>query len=333
MKKLLALAFTLVMILGIAACGNVNTSSDPSSTPSETYTAVDINVAGIKGPTAVGMVELMQKAEDKTAANNYNFSVFGDPQELVGKLSTGAVDIAALPTNLAANLYNKKGGIKLLAVNTYGVLHILENGETVNSVVDLKGKTILSTGQGSNPEFILRYVLKNNGIDPDKDVTIQFVSTNDEMVAKLKLGNVKVAMVPEPAATSALASVPTLRRVIDMNKEWDKISTDSSLMMGCVVVRTEFLQAHPEAVAKFMEEYEASVNAVSDNDKTATLCEKFGIIPKAAVAKNAIPNCHIAFSAGEQMKADLGGYYKVLFEGNPASIGGALPDDNFYYLP
>ena len=332
MKKLLALVLALAMIFSFAACGTENNGSN--ETPSDTYTPEDINIAGIKGPTAVGMVDLMQKQEDKTAANNYNFSVFGDPQELVGKISTGAVDIAALPTNLAATLYKKtEGKIKVLAVNTYGVLHILENGETVKSFADLKGKTILSTGEGSNPEYILRYVLKNNGIDPDNDVTIRFVTSNDEMIAQLKTGGAQIAMVPEPAVTTAMSKIPTLRRVFDMNVEWEKITQDSALMMGCVVVRTEFLEQNPAAVKKFMEEYEASVNAVSDLEKTASLCEKFEIIPAAAVAKKAIPNCHIAFTAGKQMKADLGGYFKVLFEANPKSIGGALPDDNFYYIP
>lgn len=332
MKKLLALVLALAMIFSFAACGTENNGSN--ETPSDTYTPVDINIAGIKGPTAVGMVDLMQKQEDKTAANNYNFSVFGDPQELVGKISTGAVDIAALPTNLAATLYKKtEGKIKVLAVNTYGVLHIVENGETVKSFADLKGKTILSTGEGSNPEYILRYVLENNGINPDTDVTIKFVTSNDEMIAQLKTGGAQIAMVPEPAVTTAMSKIPTLRRVFDMNTEWEKITQDSALMMGCVVVRTEFLEQNPAAVKKFMEEYEASVNAVSDLEKTASLCEKFEIIPAAAVAKKAIPNCHIAFTAGEEMKADLGGYFKVLFEANPKSIGGALPDDNFYYIP
>ena len=332
MKKLLALLLALAMIFSFAACGTENNSSN--ETPSDTYTPVDINIAGIKGPTAVGMVDLMQKQEDKTAANNYNFSVFGDPQELVGKISTGAVDIAALPTNLAATLYKKtEGKIKVLAVNTYGVLHIMENGETVNSVADLRGKTILSTGEGSNPEYILRHVLKNNGLDPDKDVTIRFVTSNDEMIAQLKTGGAKIAMVPEPAATTAMSKIPTLRRVIDMNTEWEKISPDGALMMGCVVVRTEFLEQNPAAVTQCMEEYEASVNAVADLEATASLCEKFEIIPAAAVAKKAIPNCHIAFTAGAEMKYGLSGYFNVLFEANPKSIGGALPDESFYYIP
>ena len=330
MKKLLALVLSLAMSFSFAACGTENNGSN--ETPSDTYTPVDINIAGIKGPTAVGMVDLMQKQEDKTAANNYNFSVFGDPQELVGKISTGAVDIAALPTNLAATLYKKtEGKIKVLAVNTYGVLHIVENGETVKSFADLKGKTILSTGEGSNPEYILRYVLENNGINPDTDVTIKFVTSNDEMIAQLKTGGAQIAMVPEPAVTTAMSKIPTLRRVFDMNTEWEKITQDSALMMGCVVVRTEFLEQNPAAVKKFMEEYEASVNAVSDLEKTASLCEKFEIIPAAAVAKKAIPYCNIVFQSGKEMKTNLSAYLKFLFDRNPRSVGGVLPKDNFYY--
>ena len=328
MKKLFAIILSAVMLFSFAACTPQNTNT-PSG---DGYVPVDINVAAIKGPTGVGMVDLMQKQEDGTAANNYTFSLHTNPQEVIGLISNKDADIAAVPTNVAANLYKKtNGGIKVLAVNTYGVLHLLENGNSVNSIEDLRGKTVWSTGQGSNPEYVLRFVLESNGIDPDTDVTIRFASNNDEIVAQMRNAGT-IGVVPEPAATTVISKFPTIRRVAAMDTEWEKLTTDSALMMGCVVVRTEFLEANPEAVAKFMEEYKASIGALSDNDRIAELCEKFEIIANKEIAKNAIPNCHVAFVEGENMKSKLSGYFQVLYNANPASIGGALPDDNFYYI-
>ena len=324
MKKYLAFLLTLAILVSFAACGSSGAGND--------YEGVNVNVAAIKGPTAVGMVDLMQKQEDKTATNNYNFSLHSNPQEIVGLIATKQVDIAAIPTNLAANLYKKtNGGVKILAVNTYGVLHLLENGNTVNSIEDLRGKTIWSTGQGSNPEYILRYILEGNGIDTDTDLTIKFAASNDEIVAQMKNAGT-IGVVPEPAATTVISKFPSISRVTAMDAEWEKLTTDSALMMGCVIVRTEFLEQNPAAVERFMEEYKDSIGALADNDRIAELCEKFEIIATKEIAKNAIPNCHIAFVSGEKMKTNLNGYFEVLYAADPTSVGGAIPDDNFYYV-
>lgn len=241
------------------------------------------------------------------------------------------MDIAAAPTNLAAVLYNKtEGQVTMLAVNTLGVLHILENGDTIQTAADLKGKTIYSTGQGANPEYVLRHILQKNNIDPDKDVKIEFVQENEELAALMDSGKASVAMVPEPTATTVLAKNTSIRRALDMTAEWDKVA-DGKLMMGCVIVRNEFLKNQPDAVKTFMTEYEASIKAASDIEVTAALCETTGIIPKAAVAKQAIPGCNLTFVAGETMKTQINGYFAVLFAANPKSLGGKLPDDAFYY--
>ena len=342
MKKLLSLALVLALIFTFAACTPATTGSDsPSSEPTSSeapFTPADIRVAGIKGPTGVGLASLMKANANGTAANNYTFTVHAEPANVGPLLIKGEVDIAAIPTNLASTLYKKTGGgIKILAVNTYGPLAIYENGNDVLSFADLTGKTIYSTGEGANPEYILRYILTENGINPDTDVSLQFTTSPEELVAKVaaedKLGNKVVAMIPQPAATSASIKVPALRKVFDMTNEWENLALDSSLLMGCVVVRTKFLEENEAAVKKFLEEYEASIAAVSDVETVAALCEEFEIIPAAAVAKKAIPNCHIAYLAGENMKTRLGGYLEVMYNQNPASIGGALPDDNFYYIP
>lgn len=292
----------------------------------------DINVAVIKGPTGVGMVSLMDSAANGKASNNYTFSVASAPTEVVPKIATGEVDIAAVPTNVAATLYKKTdGNVKMLAVNTLGVLHILEKGETINSFADLKGKTLYTSGQGSNPEYILRYLLEKNGLDPDKDLKIEFVASNDELTAALVSGKAEVAMIAEPAATTVLKKAEGFRRALDVSDEWDKVS-ETPLMMGCVVVRADFLAEHEDAVKSFLKEYEKSIKACNDVAAAAKLCEEQGIIPAAAIAEAAIPNCNITFVSGADMKNGVGEYFKVLFDGNPASIGGELPPDGFYYL-
>lgn len=340
--KRLALTLTAAVLASamLAGCGNSNTpaSSDGNSIQStgSTTTAgakTDVNVYAIKGPTGVGMVHLMDAQDKGTASNNYTFTVVGSPEEVQAKIINGEADIAAVPTNLAAVLYSKtEGAVSMLAVNTLGVLYIMENGDSIQSVADLKGKTIYSTGQGSNPEYVLDYILTKNGIDPDKDVTIQFVEQNDELATLVASGEAEVAMVPEPNVTSIVAKNSEVRVALNMTEEWDKVTDNGSkLMMGCVIVRNAFAQEHPEAVEAFLTEYEASIQSAEDVDTTAALCETYGIIPKAAIAKQAIPRCNLTFVSGDAMMNQIKGYYDVLYAANPKSVGGKLPDDAFYY--
>lgn len=322
--KLLKKLVTLTTAVAIAAAALLTVSCQSDTT--------QINIGIIKGPTGVGMAQLMDKSMNGRSENSYSFTVASSPDELVPKVMTGEIDIAALPTNVASTLWSKtEGKVEMLAVNTLGVLYMLENGDSINSVADLKGKTIYTSGQGANPEYVLRYVLSENGIDPDNDVTIEFVGTNDELTAVLVSGTAQVAMVPEPSATAALSKLDSLRRALDMSDEWDKISDTSSLMMGCVVARSEFIDEHPEAVKTFLEEYRESVEHCTNVDEVASYCVEQGIIPSIDIAKAAIPNCNIVYVDGADMKERISGYFGVLFDSNPASIGGALPDDSFYY--
>ena len=232
--KIWALALALAFILGLTACGDKKTESTDSTVSAPEYTPVDMTVACMTGPTGVGMAKLMADSEAKTTANNYTFTVASAATEITGKFLSGEIKIASVPTNVAATLYNKtEGKVRMLAVNTYGVLSILEKGDSVKSVADLKGKTIYSTGKGQNPEYILKYVLDKNGIDPEKDVTINFVSSED-LVAKLISGEAEIAMAPEPAATTVMIKNAALNRVLSINDEWAKVS-DTKLMMGCVI--------------------------------------------------------------------------------------------------
>ena len=331
MKKVLAVLLSALLSVGLlTACGD--TQSDNSS--DAPAVKAQVNVVGIAGPTGVGLVSLMENNKNGTATNDYNFTIVSDPQQAVAAVSNRSADIAAVPTNLASTLYKKtSGNVQVLAVNTLGVLSILENGDSIKSVADLRGKTIYTSGQGANPEYILRYVLEKNGLDPDKDVKIEFVADNDTLGTLVINGTAKVAMVPEPKATAALKQNAAVKNVLNMTEEWSKVSGDTStLMMGCVVARKDFVQESPDAVAAFLTEYKASINAVKEDvPAAAQLCVTHGIIPKAPIAQAAIPNCNITFVDGTEMKTQLSGYLKVLFDYNPKAIGGSLPAEDFYY--
>ena len=322
MKKVVSLVLAVLLLATMA----IGCAKEPA--PKTT-----VRIGAIQGPTGIGMVHLMKADADGTAANEYEFTVSSVPQDIGTQLASGNLDIAAVPTNLASSLYQKTAGkVQLLAVNTLGVLYMLDNGNGITSVEDLRGKTIYSTGEGANPEYILRYVLSKNGIDPDKDVTIEFLAENTELVAKMVKGDITLAMVPEPNVSAITSQNQAVKVALSMNTEWEAVAgANNKLMMGCVAVRAEFAEANKAAVDAFLAEYKTSIEKAADVEATAALCESYGIIPKAPLAKKAIPNCQLTFVSGADMKAQIAGYYQVLFDANPKAIGGKLPDDAFYY--
>lgn len=334
LKNLTALLLALLLTLSLSACGGQTNNDAPAETPdSATYEGMDVDLYVLSGPTGIGAMNLWAAADAGETVNTYHVTMPGANDEVVAAISNGDADIAAVATNLAATLYNKTGGVTVLAVNTLGVLSMLSSGEEIGTVAELKGKTIYSPGQGANPEYILRYVLSGNGLDPDKDVTIQFVGEGSELLTVWQSDPDAILMAPQPVATSILMQNEGSRTLFDMTDEWDAVSGgDSALMMGCVIVRNEFLEENPEAVALFMEDYEASIaKAQSDVEGTAALCEQYGLIPKAALAQKAIPSCGLTFTTGAEMKTALSGYLQVMFDAEPKSIGGAMPEDDFYY--
>ncbi len=337
-KILLTLLLTLAVALTAFGCtttpadkndGDATATTTTTTAPAE---RTPLAVAGIQGPTGVGLANLMKTAPDSKTIE-YSFTIASTPDEVVGKFSSGDVQIASVPTNLAAKLYKKlSGDVQVLALNTAGVLYMLENGTSVHSVADLRGKTIYSTGEGANPEYVLRHILKENGIDPDKDVTIEFLAENSELVAKLATGEIDLAMVPEPAATTAMTKNPDLRMALSMDTAWNAVEPDCSMMMGCVIAKKSFIKDNTEAINAFLTEYKASIKAVEDVDATAKLCADFGIIATEPIAKEAIPRCNVVFVDGADMKTAIHGYYEILFEADPTSIGGSVPNDEFYFV-
>ncbi len=317
MKKLISLILAAALMLFFAACGKTET----------TYTGMTVNVGMLKGPTGVGSVYLMDGEYEDT----YEFTVTSEATDFVAKLSNGDLDIAALPTNVAASLYNKtNGGVQIIALNTLGVLYVLENGDSINSVSDLSGKTIYVHGQGANPEFVLNHILGKNGVE---DVEVIFKDPA-EIATLMASGEAEICMLPVPHATTVLMKNPTVRVALDITDEYEIITEDGSVFtMGCVVARTDFITEHPKTVKKFLENYEASLESVVADPKAASeLVAKYEITGSAAIAERAIPDCNLVCITGDDIKPAVEGYYNVLFAANPKSVGGSLPDDNFYYV-
>ena len=288
-----------------------------------------VRVGALTGPTAMGMVKLLEDGKD-----TYEPTILGAADELVPLILQGQVDIASVPANLAATLYNKtEGGITALAVNVLGVLYIGEfNTENLHSLADLKGQTIYATGKGSTPEYFLRYVLTQNGIDPDKDVTVEWKSEPSEVVALLNAEQKGIAMLPQPYVTAAASQLGEGFRVaLSLSDEWANLDNGTLCTTAVVMARSEFVEQNPEAVEAFLAEFEASVQWVNENvADAAQLCGDYGII-KAPVAQKAIPQCNIVCITGEAMKQALSGCLGVIFAENPKAVGGQLPGDDFYY--
>ena len=343
MKKklslLLAAALTLSML---ASCGPKTTSdgsgsvsgSENSSSSVSTPTTDLPDFMVLSGPTGVGAAKLM--ADNETAADEdkviASATVVADNQEVNDALISGNADIAAIATNVAATLSAKTdGAIQVLAVNTLGVLYILEKGDSVNSMADLAGKTVYATGQGANPEYVLNYLLTQNGVDP-ADVDIQWM-TAQEVSAKMTSSEQAICMLPVPAATALMIQDSSVRQAVSLSDEWDALG-QGSLAMGCVVARTEYVEENPQAVENFLTAYEASINYMKDEanaDQASQMVAQYEITPNAKVAAAAIPQCNLTYLAGQEMRSTLEQYYQVLFQADPAAIGGSMPYDSFYY--
>ncbi len=329
MKKIISLLMSLLLVFTFAACGAAEKGDEASHTPVE---YAETNVYVLSGPTGIGAANLKDKADKGETAVDYNVTVVAQPDEVVGKISNGEADIAAIATNLAAKLYNKtNGGISILAVNTMGVLNVVTpEGVEVKSLADLKGKKVYTTGQGSNPEYIINYLLEKNGIADE--VSLEYKAEGTELLTVWANDPSAVIIAPQPVATTLTIQNKGAAIAIDLTDEWAKVGDGSALMMGCVVVRNEFLKENPETVKKFLEEYKASIDAAnSDLDTTAALCETYGIVAKAVVAKKAIPNCNLCFVSGAEMQTKLSGYLAVLYNADKTAVGGKLPAEDFYY--
>ena len=333
MKKLLALLLALVMVFTLVACNNNNDNNNGDNQNKD----VTVRVMALKGPTGMGMVQLMENDKNGTSANDYDFTLAAAPTEVVAAIVKGSVDIAAIPVNLAAVLFNKADveDISFAAVNTLGVLYLMENGNTITKLEDIKGKKIYSTGQGATPQYILEALLKANNIDPETDVEIEYLAEHSELATKLATNDAAIGLLPEPQVTSALTQAKKngnndLRIALDITEEWETLGK-GQLVQGCIIVTDKFKNEHPEQFARFMEEYKASTVYVVENPAAASvLIAEHGIIPQAALAEKAIPNCNICCIDGETGISYMKNILEVLYAADPTSVGGKLPTDEFY---
>ena len=330
MKKIFALLLSLVMVFTLCACGGSATEEAPEETAFEGTT---IRIGGLKGPTSMGMVKMLSDGQAGQTVNTYEFTMAGSADELTPKLLQGELDILAVPVNLGAILHNNSdGAVQMLAVNTLGVIYMVEKGgETVTDWESLKGQTIYATGKGSTPEYALNFLLEQYGLEAG-DVTVEWKSEPSEVVAQMAAQDHVIAMLPQPFVTVAQGKFPDLKIALSLTESWDALDNGSQFITAGLIVRTQFAQENPEAVAAFLEEYAASTQFINENvAEGAQLVGEFGIV-EAAVAEKAIPYCNIVCISGSEMMDMTTGYLQTLFDQNPQAVGGQMPGEAFFYI-
>ena len=335
MKKFISFVLAAVLTLTLAACGQ-KAAPDTTPEPAQNDAAEEraaVRLGGLKGPTSMGMVKLLDDAENGGGQNDYTFTMAASANELTPELVKGELDVLAVPANVAAILYNQtEGGVVTLAAGTLGVLYLVEKGgETVTDMTSLKGKTIYATGKGATPEYALTYLLAQHGLTLGEDVLVEWKSEPTEIVALMTEQESAVAMLPQPFVTVAMGQVEGLRVAMDLNAAWDALDNGSRLITSVLVARKAFADEHPAALAAFLEDYAASTDYANANPaEAAVLVEKYGIV-KAAVAEKALPQCNLVCITGADMKVAVSGYLQTLYDLKPEAVGGAMPDDGFYW--
>ena len=320
--KLLSLLFAaLILLTTLASCDRFVLLDK----------GLEINVSVLNGSTGFGAAKLISDSEEGKTALNYNFTVEKLAENVTKGLINGSIDIAALPTNAAAALYKKtEGGVKIAAVNTLGVLYLVTNGEklSINNISELEGKTIYCPDQ--NPAFIFKAICNAHGVNVTIDT---YYAKPEELRDALVNGMVDMAVIPEPMVTIAKSKNNKLTTALDLTEEWEKAYGENTLLQGCIVVRTEWAEAHPQELEQFLAEYKASIEYTNSNPKEASqLVVAAGMVEAAPVAEKAIPKCNIVYMDGDEMAAALDVFFAKLYEQDPKAVGGALPDSEIYLV-
>lgn len=309
MKKIITLLMAITLCLSLFSCGKANENNS-------------IKLAVLKGPTAIGMLDYIESKKPE-------YTLAGSADAVTASFIKGDVDIAAVPCNIASVLYNKlDGDVQVLAINTLGVLYLVDSTDSIKSFSDLSGKTVYSTGKGTTPEYVFNNLLKENGVS---NVTVEYRSEATELATLLANKTAELAVLPQPYVTSVLAQDKELNIALNFTEEWKKVHNGAELVTGVIIARKSFAKKNKKAVDAFLDEYSKSVKASEDVEKTAELCVKYDIIPKKEIAKSAIPYCNIKYMDGEKMKSSVSEYLSVLYGSNPGSVGGKLPESDFYY--
>lgn len=321
LKKVFVLILNIFVVFNFSGC--IKNESEK----------ISINIATLKGPTGLGMLKVIDDNEKNETANSYNISIFSDPSDITARLINGEIDVATIPTNMASMIYNKtNGNIQIAAVNTIGVLYVLSSNNDINSISDLKGHKIFVSGKSATPEYILKYILNKNDLEIGKDVIIEYRSEHEELALLAISGKADIVLLPEPFATQVVNKNSRFKINLNLTDEWNKISLcDSSLTMGCIAVRKQFAEQKPLLFNKFLNEYEQSVKFVNTYiEKAAELSDKHNIMMKD-VALHSISKCNITFILGQEMKSKVNEFLNILFEFEPKSVGGKMPNEEFYY--
>lgn len=321
MKKF-NLLLVIILLLGLlAGCTTEESAGQP----------IDVTIAGLKGPTSIGMIKMFDKVSLQGDKYNVEYIAEGAPDSLTGKIINGDIQISSLPINLASVLYNKtQGKVQLLAVNTIGNLYIV-GSEDLDSIEDLDGKTLGMSAKGSTPDYAMNYILKENGLEGKTE--LDYAHDHASLAQTVIAEDTKFALLPQPFVTQTMMKNENVKMLIDLNEAWGHATNESSeLYTGCIVVNKEFAENNPDFIRDFLKEYEESVNWVLANPKDASLLvEKHEVMPSAQLVEKAIPYCGITFQKARDAKEGLNAFYKILFDSNPASIGGKMPDDEFYF--
>ena len=337
MKRRVCVAAGVMLALTlVTGCGSTTASSSGSPSAGSSTAATTIRIGSLKGPTTMGLVKLMSEADAGRGKQDYRVTMYGAPEELLDRVVKGEFDVSMLPSNLPAVLYNKlkgsDGQVQVAAINTLGVLELVQSGDSIKSIADLKGKTIYSVGKGGSPEYTLDYFLKSSGLDPATDVNIQFKSEATEVAAVLAAKPDAIGLLPQPFATVVKVKNPAIHTAVSFTDEWAKLTSGSQAVSGVVVVNKLWAEKHRAAFNDFLTDYEASTKfTVTNPAESADLIFKAGITPSAEIALKALPACNITYIEGTKLKSLLNGYLKVLFDAEPASVGGTMPGDDLYY--
>ncbi len=324
MKKILSILLTLSILVAFVGC------STRGESEAETF-----NVGALKGPTAISMLELFESEEKLDGITSVDYSVAGAPDEILAKLLSGELDAAAIPINLAPILYNKtEGEFQVASINTLGLLYIVENGSSITSLEDLKGKTIYAAGQGSTPEYILDYLLEENGLVVGEDVEVEYLTEHSEVSVKVISTEGAIGMLPEPfVTTTKVQSEGSVNVSLDLTQIWDETIEDTDIMMTAFVVNKEYASKYPNTVKAFLENYEkSSQNAIENIDETAALAVKYEILPSEEIAKQSIPNINITFLDAYEIQDEINKLYEIFLSYEPSSIGGSIPGEDFYFI-
>ncbi|MGE5473595.1 MAG: ABC transporter substrate-binding protein [Ignavibacteriales bacterium] len=330
MKRIITLLSVILLICSLMlGCQKVQNPLNPNNVEKKQV----INIAGLQGPTSMGMIKMIEEKPSLGANVDSNYEIAKTPDILVSKLISKEFDIATVPTNLAVKLYNKGIDYKLAAMNTWGVLYIVGSEEGIKQWKDLKGKTINSVGKGTTPDIAIRYLLDKNGLNPDKDVTVDYTIAQVELAQAVIAGKIKLAILPEPFVTMVMTKNPKVKIIFDIQKEWDKASkTTGEFAQTCLLVKGDLAKNNPAVVNTFLEEYKKSTEWVNANKAEAgQLVEKNNIGIKAKVAELSIPRCNIRYEDAVTAKPKINSFLEIILKYSPNDIGGKIPDEGFYY--